>query len=285
MQHESLQHMNELRDAFTYLESGTATERMPLLFVGHGSPMNAINGSVFSQVWNEVGSRLPKPRAVVCMSAHWLTEGTYITAMPQPRMIYDFYGFPPELYQVPYPAPGLPLVAEKVTAVLPAILLDHAWGLDHGAWSVLAHLFPHADVPVLQLSIDYGAPRDMQFALIEQLRPLREKGIMFVGSGNIVHNLGAIRMDGAQSWAEEFDARSQELILNHDTHALCDVEGLGEAAQLSIPTDDHYRPMLNTLALRYPDEYPIFFNRGIDLGSVSMTSFIYTPHEIGSSEV
>lgn len=250
---------------------------MPVLFVGHGNPMNAVEDNNYTAIWKEIGTKLPPPKAIVCMSAHWLTEGSFITSTLRPEIIYDFYGFPEKLYHVPYPAMGEPQIASKIHSLDPRIDIDRNWGLDHGTWSFLIHMFPKANVPVLQLSIDYYSPPTNQFELMVKLRKLRNDGILFIGSGNIVHNLAMASNDvPPYEWATEFEKQSQELIAKGDTKALIDYRKLGTAANMSIPTDDHYRPMLNTLALRYSGESPEFFNAGIDLASVSMLSFKYS---------
>jgi 4,5-DOPA dioxygenase extradiol len=250
---------------------------MPVLFVGHGSPMNAIEDTPYSRGWKAAAAGLPSPSAVVCISAHWLTPGTFVTAMDRPRTIHDFYGFPQELFDVDYPAPGSPQTAETISQTQPAIRLDEEWGLDHGTWSVLVHMFPEANVPVVQVSLDRNLDTRRQYEVIRTLRPLRDNGVLFVGSGNIVHNLRALRFfEGAEpyDWAVEFDAQVTALLEQGDHGALIDYRDLGPAAHMSVPTDEHYRPMLAALALSYPDEQPRFFNEGIDIGSIGMRSFV-----------
>jgi 4,5-DOPA dioxygenase extradiol len=239
--------------------------------------MNAINNSSFAQTWQTLGTHLRKPRAVVCMSAHWITDGTQVGGMTTPPLVYDFYGFPPPLYSVAYPAQGSSAVAHEVTAVNPSILIDTERGLDHGVWTVLMHLFPQADVPIIPLSIDYGHSRQTQYELMKQLRPLRDKGVLFIGSGNIIHNLMRIREGAPFDWALDFDLKTAAYLSEGNHDALIDIESLGEIAALSVPNDDHYRPMINTLALSYPDETPAFFNTDIDLGSIGMRSFVLAP--------
>jgi 4,5-DOPA dioxygenase extradiol len=266
---------DSLGGVFSKLNTGTHTERMPLIFIGHGSPLNAINNSSFSEAWKSLSTHIPIPRAVVCMSAHWLTDGTQVGGMMTPPLIYDFYGFPPPLYSVTYPAPGdRELAGEITTLTTPSILVDTERGLDHGVWTVLMHLFPNADVPIVPLSIDYGNNRRSQYELLQNLRPLRDKGVLFIGSGNIIHNLMRIREGTPYDWAESFDAQTAQYIAEGNHDALIGIESLGEIATLSVPTDDHYRPMINTLALAYGDEAPAFFNTDIDLGSIGMRSFV-----------
>lgn len=248
---------------------------MPLLFVGHGNPMNAVLDNQFSRAWREIGANLPTPKAIVVLSAHWPTHGSYITAMPKPKMIYDFYGFPPEMYKLQYPAPGDPKLAKHISQMVKGIQSDHEWGLDHGAWSVLIQMFPDPTIPVLQMSIDYDQSPEEQFRTIQEIRDLRQKGVMFIGSGNIVHNLREIRMDNVPyDWSIEFDQLSKELLNRGDYEALIHYEKLGSIAKMAIPHDDHYRPMLLSLGLTYSDERPLFFNEEIDAGSVSMRSFL-----------
>lgn len=267
--------MKVAKDIVDQLNNLKSSDRTPLLFIGHGNPMNAIQDNQFARKWSEVGSSLEKPSAIIVMSAHWATRGSYITAMPKPKMIYDFYGFPDEMYTLDYPAPGKPELAKDVCQIVTGMQLDHEWGLDHGAWSVLMRLFPLADIPVLQLSIDYNQSPEEHFETMAQIRKLRERGVLFLGSGNIVHNLREVRMDNVPyDWSIEFDQISKELIENGDYEKLVHYEKLGKVAEMAIPTDDHYRPMLLTLGLTYPDEKPTFFNEEIDAGSVSMRSFV-----------
>lgn len=254
------------------------TGRMPLLFVGHGTPMNAIADNQYSREWQRIGLELQKysPKAIVCMSAHWASEGSLITSNLAPETIHDFYGFPEELYQIFYNASGSPEIAQNFHQKVPEIDIATDWGIDHGAWSVLKWLFPEAKVPVLQLSVDYSQKPEEQFATIKKLKEFRNEGILFIGSGNIVHNLGMVRNGKkAYDWAIEFEALCKNLLENNEVEKLIYYEKLGKAAKLSIPTDDHYRPMLNTLALKFEDEEVSFFNQGIDLSSVSMLSFEY----------
>lgn len=247
---------------------------MPVLFVGHGNPLNAVNNSPFAQKWQEIGKLLPTPRAVVVMSAHWLTEGTYMTTNAQPELIYDFYGFPEELYRVSYPVHGSPELCKEFQTYEPSILPNETRGLDHGVWTILMHLFPFPHtIPVVALSIDITLSPGEQYALIEKLKPLRDKGILFIGSGNIVHNLGTMRTGEPWPWAVAFDSLSKKFIEEGNIEALMDPLALSNFGKLAVPTDEHYRPMLNTLALLYPHDHIEFFNEEIDLGSISMRSF------------
>ncbi len=255
------------------------SERMPVLFVGHGSPMNAIENNVFSRAWAEIGAALPRPRAILCVSAHWETVGTQITAMVQPRTIHDFGGFPLQLYAQQYPAPGSPELAQLVqTTVKDArVGFDLRWGLDHGAWSVLLRMFPQADIPVVQLSLDRTQPPAYHYALGQALAPLRQRGVLIVGSGNMVHNLRAVCFedeDGAYPWATEFDETLRRLIAAGDHDPIVNYGRLGTSAGLSIPTNEHFLPLLYVLGARQAGETVRFFNDKITYCSLSMRSVL-----------
>jgi len=258
-------------------EEGTT---MPVLFVGHGSPMNGIEDNEFSRRWAELGKEIPQPRAVLCISAHWLTRGTHVTAMPQPKTIHDFGGFPEELYQVRYEAPGDPELARETAQLIreTQVGLDHDWGLDHGCWSVVRRMYPEATVPVLQLSIDYHKPASYHYAIAKELATLRRKGVLVMGSGNIVHNLRMIAWDKMEEpgfgydWAREASETLKRLIASKDHRALVDYRELGAAAQLAIPTPDHYFPLIYTLALQDEKDELSFFNDRHVAGSLTMTS-------------
>lgn len=255
----------------------TPTPLMPVLFVGHGNPMNAITSNAFAAEWERIGRDL-MPRAILCISAHWETKGTLVTAMERPKTIHDFGGFPDELFRVQYPALGDPDLASTISRIThETIVHDHEWGLDHGAWSVLKCMFPLANIPVVQLSLDVTKSPLQHIELARQLSALRRQGVVIVGSGNIVHNLGLVQWrGGAHAWAVEFDARSKDLITSRDLSALANYQALGRHAQLSIPTPEHYLPMLYSLALVENTDEIAFFNESIDLGSVSMRSFMTT---------
>ena len=250
--------------------------KMPALFVGHGSPMNAIEDNEFSRAWIEAGKTLPKPTAILCVSAHWETRGTFVTVMEQPKTIHDFGGFPRALYEYQYPAPGSPDLARltQATALTVKIGLDQTWGLDHGTWSVLCQMFPNADIPVVQLSLDHFQPPEFHYALGKELRALRNKSVLIVGSGNIVHNLGMVNFDDDQpyDWASEFDETIKRLILSGDHNSIVHYENLGRAAHLSIPTNEHYLPLLYVLALQDKGEALRFFADRVTFGSLSMRS-------------
>lgn len=246
--------------------------RMPALFIGHGSPLNAIENGEFSRAWAALGQSLPRPKAILCISAHWQTEGTRITAMPRPRTIYDFYGFPQALYAFEYSAPGSPALAARIRAAMPSIQLDRDWGLDHGSWSILCHMLPQADIPVLQLSLDRHKSPEQHYQLGKALRWLREEGVLIVGSGNIVHNLQAVLWrDSAHQWAVAFAERIRQLIANRDHRALIGYRELRDAA-LAIPTDEHFLPLLYLLGLQGDDEAATFLTDKTTLGAISMLS-------------
>jgi len=262
-------------------------KRLPVLFLGHGSPMNAIEDTEFSRAWSEAAQSIPKPRAVLCISAHWETWGTLATAMAHPKTIHDFGGFPDELYEVQYPAPGSPELAREAAAAAAAggspVGLDREWGLDHGCWSVLRRMYPRADVPVVQLSLDTAKRPADHCALAASLAPLRRQGILIVGSGNLVHNLGMIHVPGGDfadfntpfgfDWAIEANEEIKALIAARNLEALSDYPSLGRAVQLAVPTPEHFLPMLYAAALRESDESLEFFNDRPVAGSLTMTSF------------
>ena len=258
------------------LAAETKTSRMPVLFIGHGSPMNAIEDTEFSRAWAEVAGRIPRPRAVLCISAHWETDGVQVTAMAHPRTIYDFSGFPDELYRVKYPAPGSPDLARTVQSLLgvDVVHLSQDWGLDHGAWSVLRRMYPNADIPVVQQSLDMDRSPNAHYELGSRLQTLREQGILILGSGNMVHNLRLMEWGGKPfDWAQRFDLKLKALIEAHDHAALVDYPKLGPDSQLAIPTNEHYLPMLYALALQGADEPLRFFAEKVTLGSISMRAF------------
>ena len=249
--------------------------RMPVLFLGHGSPMNAIEDNAFHRAWRALGPRLPRPRAVLCVSAHWETRGVYVTAAAQPETIHDFYGFPQALYDVQYRAPGDPALARRA-AELAGASQDPGRGLDHGAWGVLIGMYPDAAVPVVQLSLDTTQPGAFHYALATKLVPLRDEGILVVGSGNIVHNLGVWRPGDVRpyDWAQRFDAEVRRRIDAGDHQALADYPALGADARKSIPTPEHYLPLLYVLALQGKVEPPRYFNDSV-MSSISMTSVMF----------
>jgi 4,5-DOPA dioxygenase extradiol len=252
------------------------TEKMPVLFVGHGSPMNAIEENEFAQAWSNMGRQLPRPKAILAVSAHWETMGTKVTAMETPRTIYDFYGFPKELYEVTYPAAGSPDLVKTVRNVIKKtdIQPDMSWGLDHGTWSVLARLFPKADVPVVQISLDRAKSARQHYELGQQLKELREEGVLIISSGNIVHNLRMVVWDDQQKfdWAEKFDTNVKDWILADDHEPIIEYQKQGRAAELAINSAEHYLPLLYTLGLKDPGEQVSFFADRVTMGSISMRS-------------
>ena len=261
------------------------SDRMPILFVGHGSPMNAIEDNEYRRAWQELGAQFgtsrPRPQMILCISAHWLTSGWWLTGMEKPRTIHDFGGFPAELYAQQYPAPGAPAAAGEISGAIaqPDVGLDQEWGLDHGAWSVLKPMFPAGDIPVVQLSMDYSRPAAEHLALGRQLGQLRDRGVLVVGSGNIVHNLRAARFDAAANqaydWAVEFDSKVAGSMERADLAALADFQQLGQVAQLAHPTYDHYLPLLYAAGAADPGEPPLFFNTGFQAASISMRSAVW----------
>lgn len=251
---------------------------MPVLFMGHGSPMNAIEVNEFSQTWFTIAQNIPTPQAVLVVSAHWLTKGTRITAMDFPQTIHDFGGFPQALFDVRYPAPGFPALAEETVSLVKMadVVLDHDWGLDHGAWSVVKHMYPDANIPVLQLSIDYTKNGQYHYALAKELSALRNKGVLILGSGNMVHNLrmmdwGMIN-GGGYDWAINANELFKTHILNGNHQPLIAYENLGSEAKLAIPTPEHYLPLLYTLGLQNAKEEAVLFNDKAVGGSLTMTS-------------
>ena len=256
------------------------TEKIPVLFLGHGSPMNAIEENQFVQGFRNISREIPKPNAILCISAHWFTNGTFVTAMLNPKTIHDFYGFPKELFEVNYPAPGSPeLARETAELLLPEIVEeDHSWGLDHGAWSVIRHLYPNAEIPVIQLSIDYSKPPQYHFDLAKKLQKLREKGILIIGSGNIVHNLRMVdwkninTVGAGWDWAVEAREKTNNWLLDGNFRNLIDYQKQGIALQTAVPSPDHYLPLIYSLGLKEKSENLSLFNDELIGGSLSMTS-------------
>jgi 4,5-DOPA dioxygenase extradiol len=250
--------------------------KLPVLFLGHGNPLNALARNPWTEAWSSLGRQVGKPRAVLCISAHWYGPGTAVTAMRTPRTIHDFGGFPRELFEVQYPAPGDPALASRVQALLTPVdvALDHDWGLDHGAWSVLMHVLPAADVPVVQLRIDARRPPAWHYALGRALRPLREEGVLLVGSGNLVHNLQQYAWNEpereAYDWAARFEVQARTLIAAGEHEPLLDYGRMGSDAQLSIPTPEHYLPLLYILGAQAAGEAVSFPVDGVDGGSIAM---------------
>ena len=263
---------------------------MPAIFFGHGNPMNAIASNAWTEAWRRIGEQGARPMAVLSISAHWYVPGTGVTVSTKPRTIHDFGGFPAELYQVGYPAPGDPALARRVQELLTPLEvgLDDSWGLDHGTWSVLKHAYPAADIPVVQLSIDENRPASFHFEIGRKLAPLREEGVLIVGSGNIVHNLHAYawgrRARDPYDWAVRFESAARDIMLAGDYHALVNYETLGRDALLSIPTPDHYLPLLYVLGCRQEGEIIQFPVEGVDGGSISMLS-VQVGQAVGTSRI
>jgi 4,5-DOPA dioxygenase extradiol len=269
--------LNVLSKLSDQLES---TEKMPLLFLGHGNPMNAIEDNVFVEGFKNVAKTLANPKAILCISAHWETKGTFVTAMEMPRTIHDFGGFPQALFDVQYPAKGSFELAKETQQLITKtqIELDYEWGLDHGSWSVVKHLYPNADIPIIQMSIDYSQPASYHYELAKELAALRRKGILIIGSGNMVHNLRMAAWDQmkapgyAYDWATEANEKMKKLILDGDHQPLIDYRSQGKAFDLAIPTPEHYLPLLYTLALQEKNEEVSLFNDYLIAGSLNMMS-------------
>ena len=268
--------------AFRSFTSGLAEQEqvMPVLFVGHGSPMNGIEDTEFSRRWTQIAKEIPTPKAVLVVSAHWFTRGTKITAMDFPQTIHDFGGFPKELFEVQYPAPGHPQLAKETAELLHSahVELDHDWGLDHGAWTIIRHMYPEATIPVLQLSIDYTKGPQYHYDLAKELYALRKKGVLIMGSGNMVHNLRMVAWDKLNEenygfdWAKTINDKFKSLILDGNHKPLINYSELGKDALLAIPTPEHYLPLLYTLGLKGSKDSVSFFNDKAVGGSLTMTS-------------
>lgn len=257
----------------------TPLSRMPVVFFGHGSPLNALEQNRYSDAWRRIGNSMPKPSAILSVSAHWTTRGTAVTAMDRPRTIHDFGGFPPELFAVRYPATGDPKLAARVRDLLTPVMVqpDKSWGLDHGTWSVLVHAFPDADVPVVQLSIDGTQPPGFHYELAKKLTPLRDAGVLIIGSGNVVHNLTRIQWaENAKpyDWAVRFNDKVRGHLAAHEHGALTHFARLGEEARLSAPTPEHYLPLLYVIAQQDQDETVSFAVDGIEYGSIGMLTAV-----------
>ena len=272
--------MTDLNDLQQTAQAFPHTEKMPVLFLGHGSPMNAIEENEFVAGFRNIAKTLPTPQAILCISAHWFTKGTKVTAMEMPRTIYDFGGFPKALYEVKYPAKGSPVLAKETQTLLNPTLveLDDTWGLDHGAWTVIMHLYPQANIPVIQMSIDYTKPASYHYELAQKLQALREKGILIIGSGNIIHNLGLVDFQNfhkdnyGYDWAVEARSSINQYLQDGNYQPLIAYEKQGKAYQLAIPSPDHYLPLIYTLGLQSKGEKITLFNDKLLAGSLSMTS-------------
>lgn len=268
--------------AFKNFTSGLGEQEqvMPVLFIGHGSPMNGIEDTAFSRRWSQMAKEIPTPKAVLVVSAHWFTKGTKITAMDFPKTIHDFGGFPQELFDVQYPAPGNPVLAKETAELLHSahVEFDHDWGLDHGAWTIIRHMYPEANIPVLQLSIDYTKGPQYHYDLAKELNVLRKKGVLIIGSGNMVHNLRMVAWDRlndpeyAYDWTIQMNNKFKELIQAGDHKPLINYSSLGKEAMLAIPTPEHYLPLMYTLGLKSGKDDVSFFNDKAVGGSLTMTS-------------
>lgn len=269
--------LNDLQN-ISNLFSNTA--KMPVLFLGHGSPMNAIEENQFVQGFRKAASEIPKPNAILCISAHWFTDGTKVTAMTMPKTIHDFGGFPQALFDVQYPAPGSPELAKETAELLEPIFVeeDHSWGLDHGAWSVIKHMYPEAEIPVIQMSIDYSKPPQYHFDLAQKLNTLREKGILIIGSGNIIHNLRLIdwrninTVGAGWDWAIEAREKTNNWLLDGNFKNIIEYQNQGISLQYAVPSPDHYLPLIYTLGLKTSSDELSLFNDELIGGSLSMTS-------------
>jgi 4,5-DOPA dioxygenase extradiol len=258
----------------------TPTQKMPVLFLGHGNPMNAIEENEFVTGFRNIGKDIPKPKAILVISAHWETRGTFVTAMDKPRTIHDFGGFPQALFDVQYPAPGSPELANETKSIIKKtqVGLDDKWGLDHGAWSVVKHLYPNADVPVIQMSIDYTQGAQYHYDLAKELTSLRKKGVLIVGSGNMVHNLGMVAWDKLNTdsygydWAIEANDKMKKFIMDDNHQPLINFKSQGKAFDLAIPSPEHYLPLIYSLALKESNEKITIFNDKAIAGSLTMTS-------------
>jgi 4,5-DOPA dioxygenase extradiol len=271
------QNIETMQSLFNLPDNG---QIMPALFVGHGSPMNAIESNEFTQKWKQLGKTLPKPNLILCVSAHWETYGTQITAMDKPKTIHDFGGFPQALFDVEYPAPGSPDVAQSIHTENSSIALDQRWGLDHGCWSILRCMYPEANIPVLQLSIDVNKSPREHFEFAKALMSLRKKGILILGSGNMVHNLGRVAWDKMNEpeygydWALQARSEMKAAITGHNLDILANYQKQGAAWNLSIPTPEHYLPLLYTLGVKNESDKINWFNDKAIMGSLTMTSFV-----------
>ena len=252
--------------------------KMPVLFVGHGSPMNAIEENAYTRGWQEIAAKIPKPAAILAISAHWYTDGSRLSDAAKPRTIYDMYGFPDELYQVKYNAPGAPELARETRKLISRdVQMDNTWGIDHGAWSVLHRMYPAADIPVYQLSVDRRADAETHFQIGRDIDRLREKGVLIFGSGNVVHNLAKINwsMAGGYPWADDFDRYIQAKVAERRFGDVLDYKSAGKAAELAFVTPDHFYPLLYVLGAARPNDKLTVFNDSCTLGSISMTCYLF----------
>lgn len=277
--------MTDLNELNKITRTFTNTAKMPVLFVGHGNPMNAIEENIFVEGFRNIASRIEKPNAILCISAHWLTNGTKVTAMPFPQTIHDFGGFPDELFQVQYPAKGSPELAKETKLLLAPtpIELDETWGLDHGTWSILRRMYPNADIPVIQLSIDYSKPMQWHFDLAKQLNSLRSKGVLIIGSGNIIHNLRMVdfkninKVDYGYDWAIEARTIFNDYLKEGNFNAIINFDKGPSSLKMAVPTPEHFIPLLYSLGLKEKTDDLSLFNDQLVAGSLSMTSVLLQP--------
>ncbi len=270
-----------IKELGSMLQSKDEDIRMPVAFIGHGNPMFAITDNPYKPKWEELGKKIPKPKAILCISAHWITKGIAVTMMEKPKTIHDFGGFPEELFKQEYSAPGSPKYGRLAIETIKStnVLEDFEWGLDHGTWAVLLNMYPKADIPVFQMSIDYYKPLQYHFDLGKELVSLRSKGVLIMGSGNVVHNLRQVRwQENAKpfDWAIEFDALVKKSIEDNNPKPLLEYQKLGQIANLAHPTNEHYLPLLYILGLREDSDQFQFFNDSIDMGSMSMRSVVFS---------
>ena len=253
--------------------------KMPVLFIGHGSPMNAIEDNEYSRTWRSIAEKIPKPEAILSISAHWFTKGTKVMNEEEPKTIYDMYGFPKELYEVIYNSPGSPNIAKvSKDLISKETEYDNSWGIDHGTWSVLVHMYPNRDIPVFQISIDANAPPETHYKIGKELRPLREKGVLIFGTGNVVHNLRLVDWHKGSKgfdWAYEFDDYIHENIETKNHNNIIKYNELGEIAKLAVPSPDHFYPLLYTLGASDEEDKVSVFNKSCELGSLTMTSYLW----------
>lgn len=249
---------------------------MPVLFVGHGSPLNAINNSAFAENWQKIADSFPKPRAILAISAHWSTNGQFINNAMHPQQIYDMYGFPKALYDLKYPAPGSPELVESIRSLIPDINIDNTWGIDHGIWSILTWMYPNADIPVVEMSINASVSLEASYQFAQQLAPLSEQGVLILASGNIVHNLRLVNWESkaCDHWATDFDDALIKLVESHDVKRLFNYRQLPNADK-AVPTIEHLQPLYYALGAAGKDAKVTLFNHGGELGSISMSSFIF----------
>lgn len=253
--------------------------KMPVLFVGHGSPMNAIEDNTYTRGWKEMAKKIPKPKAILSISAHWYTKGTRIMNEENPKTIYDMYGFPKKLYEITYNTPGNPKLAEDAKKLITKeSTFDNSWGIDHGTWSVLVHMYPERDIPVFQISIDTAAPPEVHYQIGQELKPLRDEGVLLFGTGNIVHNLRLVdwgKADKGFDWAYEFDDFIKENIQNGNHEEIMNYQRLGETAKLAVPIPDHFNPILYILGASDKEDKVSVYNNSCMMGSLSMTSYLF----------